>query len=83
MFHILIVAVLVGLIPESGPHVLFLSLYISGAIPLSILLANSIVQDGHGSLPLFAENKPAFFKIKLINLVIGFAVGAGGLLVNV
>ncbi len=81
MFHILIVAVLVGLIPESGPHVLFLSLYLSGTIPLSILLANSIVQDGHGSLPLFAENKPAFFKIKLINLVIGFGVGAVGLLV--
>ncbi|MFW5851611.1 MAG: putative manganese transporter, partial [Bacteroidota bacterium] len=38
LFHILVVAVLVGLIPESGPHVLFLSLYLSGAIPLSILL---------------------------------------------
>ncbi|MFO7868207.1 MAG: putative manganese transporter [Bacteroidales bacterium] len=79
LFHILIVAVLVGLIPESGPHVLFLSLYLSGTIPLSILLANSIVQDGHGALPLFAENKPAFFKIKAINLIIGFIVGGAGL----
>lgn len=82
MYHILIVAILIGLIPESGPHVIFISLYLSGAIPLSILLANSIVQDGHGGLPLFAENKRAFVKIKLISVVIGFIVGGFGLLVN-
>ena len=83
MFHILILAVLVGLIPESGPHVLFLSLYLSGTIPLSILLANSIVQDGHGALPLFAENKLAFVKVKLINALVGFIMGGLGLLMQV
>jgi len=79
MYHILIIAVLVGLIPESGPHVIFLSLFLSGAIPLSILLANSIVQDGHGALPLFAENKKAFFKVKIINLFVGLVIGIIGL----
>jgi len=77
---LLIFAVLVGIIPESGPHVIFFTLYISGTIPLSILLANSIVQDGHAALPLFAENKKAFLKVKIINIVIGFLVGYIGLL---
>ncbi len=81
-YHILIIALLIGLLPESGPHVIFLSLYLSGAIPLSILLANSIVQDGHGSLPLFAEDKKAFFKVKIINLIIGLIVGCVGLQFN-
>lgn len=83
LFHILIVAVLIGFIPESGPHVVFLSLYLSGAIPLSILMANSIVQDGHGALPLIAEDKSAFFKVKFINMAIGLAVGGVGLLAGI
>ncbi len=82
LFLILIVAVLVGIIPESGPHLIFVSLFISGAIPLSILLANSVVQDGHGALPLFAEDKKSFVVMKIINLVVGFAVGSVGLLIG-
>jgi hypothetical protein len=57
-------------------------MFVSGTIPLSILIANSIVQDGHGALPLFAESKKSFFVIKLINLSIGFLIGAIGLLLN-
>ena len=81
-YHILIIAILVGIIPESGPHVIFLSLYVSGAIPLSILLANSIVQDGHGALPLFAESKKDFLKVKLVNVIVAFIVGFVGLQFN-
>lgn len=80
LWIVLLIAVLVGIIPESGPHLLFLSLYISGTIPLSILIANSIVQDGHGALPLFAESKKSFLYVKTINLVIGFIIGSFGLL---
>ncbi|MCF8373244.1 MAG: arsenic efflux protein [Bacteroidales bacterium] len=79
LFIILLVAVLIGLIPESGPHLVFVTLFFTGAIPFSILLANSIVQDGHGALPLFAESKKSFAWMKLINLVVGFAVGGLGL----
>ncbi len=80
MFSILIIAVLIGLIPESGPHILFISLFAAGHIPLSILIANSIVQDGHGSLPLLAETRTGFLKMKAVNLAVGLLVGVIGLL---
>ena len=39
-FIVLLVACLVGLIPESGPHLIFLTLYVEGTVPLSIFLAS-------------------------------------------
>ncbi len=80
MFSILILAVVIGLIPESGPHILFISLFATGQIPLSILIASSIVQDGHGSLPLLAETRTDFLKMKAVNLLAGLLVGVMGLL---
>jgi len=82
LWVILIVAVLIGIIPESGPHMIFISLFMAGTIPFSILLANTIVQDGHGALPLFAESKRSFFLVKSINTVIAFSAGALGLLIG-
>lgn len=79
IFIVLIIAVLIGIIPESGPHFVFIILFASGALPLSILLANSIVQDGHGSLPLLAESRRGFVIIKAINLLVGLVVGFIGL----
>jgi len=76
----LVAAVLIGILPESGPHMVFISLFVAGIIPISILVASSIVQDGHGSLPLFAENKKAFFHMKLINMAMGIIIGSVGLL---
>ncbi|MEA3475803.1 MAG: putative manganese transporter [Candidatus Cloacimonadota bacterium] len=72
---ILIIACLVGLIPESGPHMIFVTLFAQGAIPFSILIASSIVQDGHGMLPMLAESKRGFVSVKLVNLLVGFLVG--------
>ncbi len=72
----LLIAVIVGIIPESGPHIVFISLYVSGSIPLSILIANSIVQDGHGSIPLLAESPKSFSLIKGINILAGLIAGA-------
>jgi hypothetical protein len=80
MFSILIIAVGIGLIPESGPHILFISLFAGGHIPLSILIANSIVQDGHGSLPLLAETRSGFIRMKGVNLLVGLLLGVIGLL---
>jgi FtsH-binding integral membrane protein len=80
MLGVLILALLVGLIPESGPHILFISLYSAGTIPLSILLANSVVQDGHGSLPLLAETRTGFLKMKALNLLAGLLLGLAGYL---
>ncbi len=78
---ILLVAILIGIIPESGPHMVFITLYAQGLIPFSILLANSIVQDGHGMLPMLAESKRDFLLIKAINMVIGGIVGSIALLI--
>ncbi|GAJ24661.1 unnamed protein product, partial [marine sediment metagenome] len=49
-----LLAVFLAIIPESGPHMIFVMLYAKGMIPFSILLASSIVQDGHGMLPLLS-----------------------------
>ena len=81
-FTVLIVAVLIGIIPESGPHLIFVTLFASGTIPFSILMASSIVQDGHGTLPLLAVSKKGFFYLKGINVVVGFAVGLMGILMG-
>lgn len=81
-YIIFLIALLVGIIPESGPHFIFITLYSQGLIPFSILLANSIVQDGHGMLPLLAESRKDFLKIKLINLIAGLVFGMIFLLFN-
>jgi hypothetical protein len=73
---VLAIAAAIGLIPESGPHMVFVSLFAQGALPFSILLANTLIQDGHAMLPLLAESRRAFLLVKLINLVIGLTVGA-------
>jgi hypothetical protein len=72
---VLLAACLVGLIPESGPHLVFVTLYAQGSVPLSVLLASSIVQDGHGMLPVLAHSRRAFLGIKLVNLVVGMLIG--------
>jgi hypothetical protein len=75
---ILFIALLIGIIPQSGPHIIFITLYFSKVIPFSILLANSIVQDGHGAIPLLAESKKSFVLVKLINFTVGLIVGLIG-----
>jgi len=54
-------------------------LFASGDLPLSILPVSSIVQDGHGSLPLLAESRKSFIIVKLINMAVGLLVGLAGL----
>jgi hypothetical protein len=75
-WFVLAAAALLGLVPESGPHLLFVTLFEQGLVPLSTLVASSIVQDGHGTLPLLAYSRSDFLKVKAINLVVGLAVGA-------
>jgi len=75
---VLLIACLVGLIPESGPHLVFVTLFAQDLIPFSILLASSIVQDGHGMLPLLAHSRKDFVKVKAINFGVGLVVGIVG-----
>jgi len=75
---VLFIALTVGIIPESGPHMIFVTLFFKGDIPFSILMANSIVQNGHSALPLLAESKKSFFLMKGINLFVGLLFGIAG-----
>jgi hypothetical protein len=71
----LVLAALVGLIPESGPHLIFVTLFFNGLIPFSVLLTSSIVQDGHGMLPLLSYSLGDSIKIKISNFAIGLFIG--------
>jgi len=82
IWMVLLLAVLIGIIPESGPHLVFVIMFFQGLIPFSILLASSIVQDGHGALPLLAESRKSFFTMKAINVAVGLIAGAVGLLIG-
>ena len=76
----IILATLIGIIPESGPHMIFVTLYATGIVPLPVLLASSISQDGHSSLPLIAESRRSFLWAKLINCAVALIVGFGTML---
>ncbi len=78
MLLVLVIAVLVGIIPESGPHLIFVTLFAQGTIPFSILLASSVSQDGHGMLPLLAESKRSFLAVKFVNIIVALIVGISG-----
>lgn len=75
---VLFVACLVGLIPESGPHLVFVTMYAQGVVPFSVLLASSVVQDGHGMLPMLAHSRRGFVVVKVVNFTVGLAVGLLG-----
>jgi len=73
---VMLMAALIGIIPESGPHLIFVTMYAAGALPFGILLASSIVQDGHGMLPMLAISRRGFLLVKGINIIVGLLAGA-------
>ncbi len=75
MYVVLLIAILIGIIPESGPHLIFVTLFAQGSIPFSILLASSISQDGHGMLPMLAESRRGFLIVKIVNMIYAAIVG--------
>lgn len=68
-------AVLVGLIPQSGPHLVFVTLFAQGIVPLPVLLASCISQDGHAGLPLLAEDRRSFLRVKAAKCFLALAAG--------
>ncbi len=72
---LLFLSAVIGLIPESGPHLIFVSLFANGLIPFSILFTSSVVQDGHGMLPLLSYSIKDSIKIKVFNFVFGLTLG--------
>ena len=76
----ILLAALIGIIPESGPHMIFVTLFAAGIVPFPVLLASSISQDGHAGIPLLAESKKSFAWAKLINCIVALAAGFAAML---
>jgi len=77
MMWVFLIAAFLGVIPESGPHLIFVMMYSQGVIPFSVLLVSSLVQDGHGMLPLLSYTVKDSILIKLFNLGFGLLIGGG------
>lgn len=75
VLSLIVFAALIGIIPESGPHLLFLVLFSRGLIPLSVLLVNTISQDGHGLLPLLSYSVKDTIYVQIFTTSFALAVG--------
>lgn len=80
-FLMILLATVIGIIPESGPHMIFVTLFAAGVVPFPVLLASSISQDGHSSIPLLAESKRSFLWAKLINCATALLAGLTAMLI--
>lgn len=83
MAYVLLFAAVIGLIPESGPHLIFVMMFYRGIIPFSVLLTSCIVQDGHGIIPLLPYSVKAVGWLKLFNFAIGLILGYGFYLMGI
>jgi len=72
---LLLAGALLGLIPESGPHLIFVTMFANGLIPFSVLFTSTFVQDGHGMLPLLSYSVKDSIKVKAFNLSFGVIFG--------
>ena len=72
---LLLAGALLGLIPESGPHLIFVTMFANGLIPFSVLFTSTFVQDGHGMLPLLSYSVKDSIKVKAFNLPFGVIFG--------
>ncbi|MGB9772869.1 MAG: putative manganese transporter [Bacteroidota bacterium] len=69
------IAAAIGLIPESGPHMIIVTMFAEGLIPFSVLVTSSIVQDGHGLLPLLSYSWKDSLVVKGFNAIFGLGIG--------
>lgn len=72
---LIVFAALIGIIPESGPHLLFVALFSKGLIPFSVLLVNTLSQDGHGLLPLLSYSVKDTINVQIFTTLFALIVG--------
>jgi hypothetical protein len=72
---LLLLSAVIGLIPESGPHLVFVTLFANGLIPFSVLFTSSFVQDGHSMLPMLSYSVKDSFLVKAFNIIFGITIG--------
>lgn len=64
-----------GLIPGCGPQLVLTGLYAQGALPVSVLAANALSQDGDALFPLLAADRRSALAALAITTVPGLLVG--------
>jgi len=72
---LIIFSALIGIIPESGPHMIFLILYSKDLIPFSVLLVSTLSQDGHGLLPLLSHTIKDTLYVQVFTTVFSVVIG--------
>jgi len=80
---LIVLAALIGTIPESGPHLLFVVLFSKGLIPFSVLLVNTMSQDGHGLLPLLSYSVKDTVYVQIFTSLFALGVGIALFLIGV
>ncbi len=74
VFYMLLTAIAIGWIPQSGPHFIFAQMWMTSVVPFGIFFANAIVQDVHTSLILLAESRKQFLYLKTIKSIVALLV---------
>lgn len=72
---LIVLAALLGIIPESGPHLVFVILFSKGMVPFSVLLVNTLSQDGHGLLPLLSYSVRDAVYVQIFTTLFALAIG--------
>ena len=70
-----LVALLIGLIPGCGPHIILATMYTQGLIPFSALITNAICNDGDALFPILAMDKRASFWATIFGIIPAFIIG--------
>jgi len=83
VFYLMVFAALAGIIPESGPHMIFLIMYSKGLVPFSVLLVSTLSQDGHGLLPLLSHSIKDTIYVQILTTGFSLMIGMILLLISV
>ncbi|HID96131.1 MAG TPA: selenocysteine protein [Candidatus Latescibacteria bacterium] len=75
MVWVLLISAVVGIVPGSGPHLVFVMMFAKGIVPFSVLLTSSFIQDGDGMLPLLSYTVRDWLLIKAFNFILGLGAG--------
>ena len=70
-----LVALLIGLIPGCGPHIILATMYTQGLIPFSALITNAICNDGDALFPILAMDKRASLWATIFGIIPAFIIG--------
>ncbi len=74
-YSVVLVALLVGLIPGCGPHIILATMYIQGLLPFSALITNAICNDGDALFPILAMDKKASIWATVFGIIPAWIIG--------